>query len=326
MSHPWAHYLIFLLETMTLVISILIVFGGIIAMLGKNKKNPGTLTINNLNDRFKKTKELLQETVLNKKERTQIKKQQKLLAKENKNDEKKKRIFALTFNGDMHASQVYQLREEITALLQIATEDDEVVIKLESPGGVVQGYGLAAAQLARLKERKISLTVCIDKVAASGGYLMACVADQIIAAPFAIVGSLGVIAQIPNFHRLLKKHDIDFEQITAGKYKRTLTMFGENTEKGREKMQADLEEIHHAFKNYVGSYRSSVNLDEVATGEFWLAIDALKLNLVDRIMTSDDYLLYASHHFDVFELNYLAKKTLIQKIQTGMSQIFSVSF
>ena len=108
-------------------------------------------------------------------------------------------------------------------------------------------YGLAASQMQRIRDKKLKLTVCVDKVAASGGYMMAVVADKIIAAPFAVLGSIGVLAQVPNFHRLLKKHDVDFEMLTAGKYKRTLTMFGENTDKGREKFQEDIEDTHVLF-------------------------------------------------------------------------------
>jgi len=320
MLHPWTNYLIFVCETFTLVIALLMVFLGLSAIRAKNKVIPGTLHIVKLNDRLKATKAQLQAAVLDKKTRNQLKKQEKQVKKAL---DVTKRIFIINFTGDLHATQVSQLREEITALLQIATEADEVIVKLESPGGVVQAYGLAASQLARIKAKNIRLTVCIDKIAASGGYLMACVADAIIAAPFAIVGSIGVVAQLPNFHRLLKKHDIDFEQVTAGKYKRTLTLFGENTESSREKMQEDLEEIHLAFKNHISTYRQGLNFDAVATGEFWLASDALKLNLVDQLQTSDDYIMQASNAFDVFEISFAAKKNLLQKIQTNMSLLLA---
>lgn len=323
MIHPWMSYLIFLAETFTLVIAVLLLVAGLVAIVSKNKQQPGSLEIIKLSEKLKETAEQLRAEILDKKTRKQLKKQEKLNAKKAQSEENKKHIFVLEFQGDIQASQANQLSEEVTAILQIAQADDEVVVKLESPGGMVSGYGLAASQLARLKERKIPLTVCIDKVAASGGYLMACVADTIIAAPFAIIGSIGVVAQLPNFHRLLKKHHVDFEQITAGKYKRTLTLFGENTEEGREKFKEDLEEIHAAFKNYIANYRSAVNLEEVANGDYWLASDALKLKLVDRLMTSDDYLLYASKHAEIFKIRFTAKKTLLQKLQGGAAKLMS---
>lgn len=327
MPHPWIDYFIFLCETFTIVIALLLVVLGLVAILSKHKKIPGTLTITKLNDQLKHTTTQLQTVILDKKTRKQIKKDEKKAEKnKTKNSEQKKRIFILNFTGDLHASQVTALREEVTAVLQVANEHDEVMINLESPGGVVQSYGLAASQLARIKAQNIRLTVCIDKIAASGGYLMACVADEIIAAPFAIVGSIGVIAQLPNFHRLLKKHNIDFEQITAGKYKRTLTLFGENTDQSREKMKEDLEEIHQAFKNHINTYRQGLNFDKVATGEYWLASDAKNLHLVDRLQTSDDYLMYAAKHFDLFEICYVAKKSLLQKIQGGVNTLLASNF
>lgn len=327
MPHLWTNYFIFLCETFTIVIALLLVVLGLVAIFSKDKKTPGTLTITKLNDQLQHITEQLQTVILDKKTRKQMKKQEKKAEKNKaKNTEQKKRIFILNFTGDLHASQVTALREEITAVLQVANEQDEVMINLESPGGVVQSYGLAASQLARIKAQNIRLTVCIDRIAASGGYLMACVADEIIAAPFAIVGSIGVVAQLPNFHRLLKKHNIDFEQITAGKYKRTLTLFGENTDQSREKMKEDLEEIHQAFKNHINTYRQGLNFDQVATGEFWLASDAQGLHLVDRLQTSDDYLMYAAKHFDLFEIRYVAKKSMLQKIQGGVNTLLANNF
>ena len=200
-------------------------------------------------------------------------------------------------------------------MLSVATRKDQVVIRLNSPGGAVNGYGLAASQLQRIKDKQIPLTACIDKIAASGGYLMACVANQIIAAPFAIIGSIGVIAQLPNFHKWLKKHDIDFELLTAGEFKRTLTVFGENTEKGREKFQQDLEQIHTAFRNYVMLNRNAVNIDEVATGEHWLAIDAFNYKLIDALKTSDDYLTSQMKDYNIY-------RVMVHKTPSFMEKIF----
>ena len=225
------------------------------------------------------------------------------------------RVYVLQFSGDMAASAVTHLRQEISALLAVAeTGRDEVVLLLESPGGVVHGYGLAASQLARIRDAGLSLTICVDKVAASGGYMMACLANQLLAAPFAIIGSIGVVAQIPNFHRLLKKNDIDVELMTAGQYKRTLTLLGENTEAGRQKFQQDIDDTHLLFKDFVQQWRPQVDINVVATGEHWFATQALPLQLVDALQTSDDYLRQRAKNADLFALHWRQRKTLGQKL------------
>ena len=236
-------------------------------------------------------------------------------------DEQRGNIFVCEFEGDLKASAVDSLREEVTAILAVANQDDEVVAVIESPGGTVHGYGLAASQLARFKKKNIRLTVAVDKVAASGGYMMACVADKIIAAPFAIIGSIGVLAQLPNFNRLLKKHDIDFEEITAGEYKRTLTMFGENTDADREKFKEELEDAHDLFKTFVNEHRPSVDIDKIATGEHWFAKRAKELNLVDDLITSDDYLFSASESNDIYQVSYQRKKPLLERIMGGPASL-----
>ena len=220
----------------------------------------------------------------------------------------------LDFKGDISASETTALREEISAIINVAKADDEVLLRLESPGGVVHGYGLAASQLARLKQKGIKLTVAVDKVAASGGYMMACVADKIVSAPFAIIGSIGVVAQIPNVHRLLKKHDVDVDVMTAGEFKRTVTVLGENTEKGKQKFQAELEETHQLFKQFVAQNRPYLDVDKVATGEHWFGQQALELQLVDELATSDDIILEKMKDKSVISVKYKVKKPLLQKI------------
>lgn len=226
----------------------------------------------------------------------------------------KPRVFVLDFEGDLRALAVAHLRREITAVLSMAQASDEVLVRLESHGGMVHAYGLASSQLQRIKEHGIGLTVCVDKVAASGGYMMACVANKILAAPFAILGSIGVLAQLPNFNRLLKKHDIDFELITAGEYKRTLTILGENTEKGREKFIEEIEDIHLLFKEFVTQHRPKLEIDRVATGESWFGQRALDLSLVDELTTSDEYITKACEASDVFEVKYVYKKPLPERL------------
>lgn len=226
----------------------------------------------------------------------------------------RRRIFVTHFSGDIKASALSRLREEVTAILQVAESGDEVLLCLESPGGMVANYGLAASQLARVRSAGIQLTIAVDKVAASGGYMMACVADRILAAPFAMLGSIGVLAQLPNFNRLLKRHDVDFELFTAGEYKRTVTMFGENTSEGREKFQSDLEDIHVLFQHFVSEYRPNLDIAKVATGEVWFGQRALSLGLVDALKTSDEYLTHCAESADLYQVEYKEKKNIAKKM------------
>lgn len=316
-----ANYGLFLAKTATIVIAIIVIVAFIVAMASKGKETKTRLKIKKLNKKYTDFKNSLNEEVLTKTENKQLRKSEKQQLKKEKNkSESRKRVFLLNFNGDIKASATSSLREEITAILTIAKPTDEVVVALESPGGMVPNYGLAASQLKRLRNKNIPLTVAVDKVAASGGYMMACVANKILAAPYAIIGSIGVVAQIPNFHRLLKKNEIDFEQITAGEYKRTLSLFGEVTEKGREKVQEDVNSIHAIFKAFILEHRPQVQIDQVATGEHWHGLQALDLKLVDSILTSDDYLLNMSEDTDIYEIHYAEKKSLAKKLSLSMQQ------
>ncbi|KTD14758.1 inner membrane peptidase [Legionella gratiana] len=296
-----SQYGMFLLKSITIVIAILAVFAGFFSISRKPKHK---LEITSLNEHLDHISSMMNKEVLGK----------KIPKKKKYKNEEQPTLYVIDFHGDIKASQVEQLREEITAILCTATSRDEVLVRLDSPGGIVNSYGLAASQLQRIRDKNIPLTVSIDKMAASGGYLMACVANQVIAAPFAIIGSIGVVAQIPNFHRWLKKHDIDVELLTAGEYKRTLTLFGENTEKGREKAQDDLEKIHAAFRNYVAANRDQLDIDKVSTGEHWLAKDAFDLKLIDKLCTSDDYLLEKISNYKAFKLTVPPKTLLANKL------------
>lgn len=309
-------YGMFLAKLSTVSILFVIVVGVIIFIVMRTKGDNGQLEIKNINEKYETVSLMLNSQVLNKKEFKKYIKQHKkeLKEKEKKESEDNRKVFVLNFVGDIKASTVSSLREEITALLTIAKKSDEVLVLLESGGGTVHGYGLGASQLKRITDRGITLTAAVDKVAASGGYMMACVADKIIAAPFAIIGSIGVLAQIPNFHRLLKKMDIDFEQITAGDYKRTLTLFGENTDKDREKFKEELEDTHKLFKEFVKASREQVDIDKIATGEHWYGKRAIDLKLVDELITSDDYLSDAVKEANVFEVKYERKKPVAEKL------------
>ncbi|MBA3660160.1 MAG: protease SohB [Gammaproteobacteria bacterium] len=307
--------LLFGSKALIILIIILIILITLVALLGKGKhKTRGKLTINHLNKKFQENTELILSETESKKHFKHYQKQQKAEEKVRLKENGRKHIFVLTFHGDMRASAVETLREEITAVLNVATPTDEVMVRLESAGGVVHAYGLAAAQLQRIRARNIPLTIFIDKVAASGGYLMACVANTIYAAPFAIIGSIGVVVQLPNFHRLLQDKHIDFEQYTAGEFKRTITVFGKNTEEGRKKLQEEIEDIHQLFKNLILDYRPNIDIKQVATGEYWLGQQALKLNLIDVIQTSDDYILEQSKEAELYEIAYEVKKPFLNKL------------
>ncbi len=326
-----AEYGLFLAKAVTIVVAILVLVGAAIAVSSRHRKaESGHLEVNSLNRKYEEMSETLADSLLlkealkqkhkqEKKRKKEEHKKHKKELKEGKTGPEKKRLFVLDFEGDIHASAVDHMREEISAILTLAVPGDEILLRLESGGGVIHGYGLAASQLQRIRDRDISLTVAVDKIAASGGYLMACVADKLIAAPFSIIGSIGVLAQVPNFNRLLKKHDVDFEQLSAGEYKRTLTLFGENTDKGREKVQKELEEIHQLFKDFIKRQRTDLDIAKVATGEHWLGSRALELGLIDQLSTSDDYLMAARETADIVEVKYVSKQGLKEKLSSLIS-------
>jgi serine protease SohB len=316
-----ADYAGFLIRLLSIALIILLILSVVASGKSKQRKG-GNLTISKLNEGYQAMKSELSKQLFDKKT---LKQQQKALKKQKKEEQKqkvdqeeKKRIYVIDFDGDMKASAVQSMREEITAILSVATAKDEVVVRLESPGGVVHGYGLAASQLQRIKDKGVPLTVTVDKVAASGGYMMACVADKIVAAPFAILGSIGVVAQVPNIHRLLERNTIDVELHTAGKYKRTLTMLGENTDEGREKFKQDLEDTHELFKRFVSTNRPVLDIETIATGETWYGSEAVENKLADSVMTSDAYLEQFYADYDVLQVSYRETKGLTERIGLGV--------
>ena len=319
-----ADYLVFLLKVFTIALAITVPLLLIIGSSKGKTQSKGKLAITNLSEKFEDMGNVVRSSNMNPKE---LKKFYKDITKnkKKKTDEKESSVFVLNFNGDIQASEVEKLKYEINAILLSQSECKEVVVKVESGGGSAYAYGLCAAELKRLVDNDISLTVCIDKVAASGGYLMSCVATKIIAAPWAIVGSIGVIAQLPNFHRLLKKNLIDFEMHTAGEFKRTLTTLGENTEDGREKFKADLEDLHVIFKDFVKEQRPEVDTAIVATGEVWQGEEAIKVGLVDSLETSDNYLVNLSKDATLFEIEYIEKKNLSERFAFSMQLILEKS-
>lgn len=341
---------LFLAKTLTIVVAIVVIIsaaaGAAMRKQGKSHEK-GDLVVEHLNESLDDTRDYMMANVLSKKDyKAWSKSDQAKKKEENKKAEhvrkeaskhksastveqdgakafdkgsvvtggEKNKLFVLSFDGDVQATETEQLIRTIDAGLLIARPGDEFVCCLESPGGLVHAYGLASSQLRRIRDAGFPLTVCIDKVAASGGYMMACVADKIIAAPFSIIGSIGVVAQIPNFNKVLKKHDVDIELHTAGEYKRTLTLFGENTDSAREKFREDLEDTHVLFKEFVSTNRPVVDISSVATGEHWYGEQAIGLKLVDEISTSQTYLMKAVKTFDVYTLDYELKVPLVERL------------
>lgn len=337
-----SEYGLFLAQAVTVVLAV----GAIVILIaaaGQRQRNEpgGRLELHKLNDRYRDLRNAILEATLDPAQRKEHRKQEKKREKREAREKAKAlksqardgegpdeppRLYVLDFHGDLRASAVANLREEISALIGEVRDGDEVLMRLESPGGLVHGYGLAASQLQRLRKRGVTLTVAVDKVAASGGYMMACVADRIVAAPFAVIGSIGVLAQLPNFHRLLKKHDIDFELFTAGEYKRTVTVFGENSDKGREKFREELEDTHELFKSFVKENRECVDIDTVATGEVWYGERALDVKLVDALETSDDYIQDRLESHGVYELRYVPRKNWQQKLGIATENAMERSF
>ena len=329
-----SYYGLFLAKTVTVVVAIIAIVLVIVSLAMRKRGQSGQLKLTDLSDRYRDMKQEMQLAKMTPeqqkswaKAQKKTEKQQHKLAKQQaklgKTAEKEKPVlFVLDFKGSMDAGEVSSLREEVSAVMAVASAGDEVLLRLESPGGVVHGYGLAASQLQRLREKNIPLTVAVDKVAASGGYMMACVAERIVAAPFSIIGSIGVVAQIPNFNRLLKQHNIDMELHTAGEYKRTLTMLGENTDTGREKFRQDLNETHQLFKDFVHQMRPGLDINSVATGEHWFGTQALEKGLIDAIGTSDDLLLAHIEQRQVINVRFARRKRMMDRFtQSAASSI-----
>lgn len=302
-----SNYSLFLIKTLTVLISILLIISFIVN--SKKSDRSGSIEIKNVNKELDSIEENIKKNILTKSDFKKF-----IKAKKKSNKKLEKRLFVIDFKGNIRASEIVSLRREVSGVILSCKKGDEVLLRLENSGGTVHEHGLAASQLKRIKDKKIPLTICVDKVAASGGYMMACVANKIIASPFAIIGSIGVLAQVPNFNKLLKDKGINFEQHTAGNYKRTVTMFGENTDKDREKLNEQLEEIHVLFKNFITSQRKNIDIEKVATGEYWYGENALSLNLIDEVMTSDEYILVMREKFEITHIKYKPIKTFSDKI------------
>jgi len=313
-----ADYGLFLLKAVTIVFAIVAVIAAA-ASAGRKAASQEGLEVENLSKKYHDMATALKTAISSKKERKAVAKEEKSRAKEaDKTPERKSRAFVIDFKGDLKASGLESLREEVSAILSVADATDQVVARLDNHGGIVHEHGLAASQLARIRDREIPLTVVVDRVAASGGYLMACVANRIYAAPFAILGSIGVLAQLPNFNRMLDAHGVDFEQVMAGEYKRNVTIFGKNTDEDRAKLKEELEDVHSLFKAAVTRYRPSLDISKVATGEHWYGTRAVELGLADELKTSDELLGEMAEQYDLYRVHYKVKTPLQKRIMSGV--------
>ncbi|MBA54765.1 MAG: protease SohB [Pseudomonadales bacterium] len=318
-----SEYGLFLAKAVTIVVAIIMIISvaAATAQSRQRRDHKGEIQVIPLNEFYEELRDALRHSILDKDELKEIEKAHKKeekAKKKLKEEPRKKRVFVLDFDGDVKASGVEEFANEITAVLTMAEKQDEVVLRLESPGGQVHSYGLASSQLERFRQKEIPLTVCVDKVAASGGYMMACTANKILAAPFAILGSIGVVAELPNFNRILKKYDVDYDIYTAGEFKRTVTMLGENTEDGKKKFVEEIEETHVLFKDLIKRNRPQLDVDAVSTGEHWYGSQCVEKGLVDAIQTSDDYLYEVSKDCDIYEVSYEIKRSMADRLGFAM--------
>jgi serine protease SohB len=336
MDSPLADYLLFLARTVTLVLAVVVAVAGAAAVLAGARRRAlrrPRIEVTDLGRRYDQLRLAVRAGMLPRTAaRREVRARRRALKAEDRERgtdgaARRPRVFVVDFvgTGDPRASAVTALREEVTAILSVAGQGDEVVVRLENPGGVVHDQGLAASQLRRVRQRGVRLTVAVDTIAASGGYMMACVADRIVAAPFALVGSIGVVAAIPNVHRLLDRYGVEVEQFTGGQFKRTVTPYGEPTEAERAKLTEQIEDIHALFKEFVGLNRPRLDLDRVATGEAWYGTRALDLGLVDDLSTSDDYLLAARDRADLYLVGWRGDRTsprrLLSRVAAGLTAL-----
>lgn len=244
----------------------------------------------------------------------------------------RKTAVLLSFNGDINATEVIEFGRAVSMIVQMKDLVSEVYIIINSGGGVVNGYGLLASEIERLHYSEIETYALIDQVAASGGYMAACVANHVVAAPFAYIGSIGVVSEMPNFNQILSDNGINIEQHTAGKSKRTVTPLGKITDEDRNEFKKKLERIHRSFINHVSHYRNINDADEnknsiIFSGDYWIAEETveLELGLVDEISTSQEFLLDKMKEYNIIEITFQENKTKKSKLSllNSLTTLFS---
>jgi serine protease SohB len=310
-------YALFLAQAVTVVVAVGAIAIIIAATARKGGQSADGIQVERLNDAFDDLIRPLRKAALTGKAyKTAVKSEKKSHkeAQKKAEEEPRPRIYVLDFKGDMRASAAGNLRHEVSAILGLARKGDTVLLRLENSGGLVHEHGHAASQLARLKDHGLELVVAVDKVAASGGYMMACIGTQILAAPFAVLGSIGVLAQIPNVNRLLEERGVDVEMFKGGEFKRTVTMLGKNTNEDRARFQQEIDETHVLFKQFVAEHRPGLDLARVATGEHWFGKDALGLALCDALGTSDEWLMARREESDLLHVRYRRKEPIARRL------------
>ena len=153
--------------------------------------------------------------------------------------------------------------------------------------------------------------------------MMAVVADRIVASRLAVIGSIGVVGQVPNVHRLLKRFDIDVLEMTAGTNKRPVSLIGPLTDQGIETFKKQLSDTHRLFRDHVHRFRPQLDIEAVSNGDIWHGVDALTHGLIDEIATSDEMIDRARHEgdLDVFSIRWRQAKNLRERLEESVSLI-----
>lgn len=308
----WGKYILNLLPQLAVIF---IFFYGLWSLLSRKGKaqNEQKIALKSYEKRYYEALTPQVREFVEKKDLTALKKAQKAAQKE-----KGSCLYVIDFDGDMQASNTVQLAETTSCLLPLLRSTDKVLVRVKSSGGLVPHYGYAASQLSRLRS-KASLTVAIDHIAASGGYLMACVAHEIIAAPFAIVGSIGVVGLVPNVHPLLKNHGIDVHEHTAGEYKRSLSPWAAVTPEKVQRYEHELSMTHELFQEFVQQYRPNLEPEVLQTGEYRYAARSVgDTGLVDKVQSSDDFIAEHLPKYHVIFVTCREEKSVWQRLSGAL--------
>jgi signal peptide peptidase SppA len=162
-----------------------------------------------------------------------------------------------------------------------------VALSINSPGGSPVQSALIAQRIRLLaRENEVPVIAFVEDVAASGGYWLACAADEIVADPASIVGSIGVISSGFGFHELISRYGIQRRVHTSGESKSMLDPFQPEKPEDVERLKRLQNEIHDGFKGWVRERRAArLKGDEAMlfTGEFWTAKRGLEFGLVDSL-------------------------------------------
>lgn len=192
--------------------------------------------------------------------------------------------------GDYYSG--YITPEYFLDMIEMAEDDERVkaiVLRVDSPGGTVA----ASEEIATyVKECEKPVVVSVGDVGASGAYMISSQADSIWANPGSSVGSIGVIAQIPNVSGLLDMVGVEFQTFTAGEYKDAGSAYRDLTKEEEALIQGEVEEAYDQFIDIVAEGRGleRAKVEELAIGWTWSGVRAKELGLVDEVGTYRDAL------------------------------------